>query len=146
MSNSKLFAILGGLLLLIPLMVLLFFYVWFQTQFVQLGDWEDIELVETRWAVGQRLNRCEFDVVQIQRLTAYVHPRYIWERAPKVWPRGESASEVFKPDGTVYFAGGAIANTARVYIKKKDGGPVMDVAVQNSLGVAIPDGVCQFFK
>lgn len=146
MSNSKLFAILGGLLFSIPIMVLVFIYIWFQTQFVQLGDWDDIELVEKRWAVGQRLNRCEFDVVQIQLLTAYVHPRYIWERVPKVWPRGENASEVFKPDGTTYFAGESITSTARVYIKKKDGGPVMDVAVQNSLGFSIPPDVCQLFK
>jgi hypothetical protein len=146
MSTSKLFTILGGLLLAIPIMVLVFFYIWFQTQFVQLGSWEDTELREKYWVVGQRLNRCELDVVQIQLLTAYVHPRYIWERVPKVWPRGEHASEVFKPDGTTYHAGGMVKNTARVYIKKKDGGPVMDVAVQNSLGVTIPDGVCQVFK
>ena len=146
MSNSKLFAILGGLILIIPIMVLIFIYIWFQTQFVQLGDWDDIELIEKRWAVGQRLNRCELDVVQMQRLTAYVHPRYIWARVPKVWPRGEDASEVLKPDGTNYYAGETIASTARVYIKKKDGGPTMDVVVQNSLGVTIPDNVCQYFK
>ena len=146
MSNTKLFAILGGLFFVIPLMVLAFIYVWFQTQFVQLGDWDDIDLVDTRWSLAQGLNRCQFDVTQVQQLTAYVHPRYIWERTPQAWPRGEGASDVFKPNGTTYYAGENIASTSRVYIKKKDGGPTMDVAVQNSLSLAIPDRACALFK
>lgn len=146
MSNTKLFAILGSLLLAIPLMLFLFLYVWFQTQFVQLGEWEDTVLVEKRWAVGETLNRCQFEVSQTQRLIASVHPRYIWERVPNAWPRGEGSSQVFKPDGTTYFAGGRVANTARVFVKEKDGGPVMDVLARNSLGLAIPDQICQQFK
>ena len=96
--------------------------------------------------VAQGLNRCQFDITQVQQLTAYVHPRYIWERTPQAWPRGEGASDVFKPNGTAYYAGENIASTSRVYVKKKEGGPTMDVAVQNSLSLAIPDRVCALFK
>ncbi|MFK7804285.1 MAG: hypothetical protein AB8G95_21805 [Anaerolineae bacterium] len=146
MSNRTIFAILGGLLIAIPLLLLLFFYVWFQTQFVHLGDWEDTDLIETRWAVAQTLNTCRFDITQRQRLIGYVHPRYIWERTPNSWPRGEGASEVFKPNGTQSVVGDTVVNTARVFIKKKDGGPVIDIVTQNSLSVRIPDGTCQLFK
>lgn len=146
MSNSKLFATLGGLLFSIPLMVLLFVYVWFQTQYVQLGDWDDIDLVAKRWTVGQALNSCQLDITQIQNLVGYVHPRYVWQRSPDVWPRGEGANEIFMPEGTSYYAGEKLSSTARVFIKLKDGGPAIDIAVKNSLSIVIPKRACQLLK
>lgn len=147
MSNRKLFTFLGSILFSIPVLMLLFIFVWFQTQFVQLEDWDDTFLLSQSWQIGEGLNGCRLDITQKKRLSSFAESNYIWDRVPNAWQKGIDANQVTQPKRVpdkVY--AGFITNTERVFVNDRDPGRETIVLTKNSLNFLIHPTLCKLFK
>ncbi len=147
MSNKKLLLIFAGLFFSIPILFLLLLLVWFETNFTQLEEFEDTQVVTQDWEIGEALNTCKFDFAQEKILETRAHPNEIWERTPKARQKGYNAHLITEPNGaTDKVYAGFIVSTERVFINYKEHDPKYDVYVKNSVSFIIPRDFCDRFR
>lgn len=147
MSNRRLYTVIGGLVLLTPILSLFAISAWFETRFVQLEHFADTELVSEHWEFGHGLNTCKFNITKEKHVVTTAHPNEIWARTPDARQKGTNAHLVTEPKGAtdeIYL--GFIRPTERVFLNHKDNRPNTDVYINNTVALLIPLSVCDLFR
>ena len=146
-SNRRLYLVLGGLVVFLPILALIAISAWFEARFVQLETFADTELVTQHWELGEGLNTCNFNITKEKHLVTTAHPNEIWARTPDAWQKGANAHRVTEPKGItdeVYL--GFVRPTERVFLNHKENRSNSDVYINNTVALQIPLSICDLFR